>query len=111
MLTVFETILEMSLTASIVILVVMLARMLLSKAPKKYAYLLWLVVAFRLCVPFSFESSISIFNTADAIPTFDTEASTQETSSETSSETVSESVSAPEVSDEISIPSVPVIPN
>ena len=110
MLTVFETILEMSLTASIVILVVMLARMLLSKAPKKYAYLLWLVVAFRLCVPFSFESSISIFNT-NAIPTFDIEESTQETSSETSSETVSESVSAPEVSDEISIPSVPVIPN
>ena len=83
MLTFFETILEMSLTASIVILVVMLARMLLSKAPKKYAYLLWLVVAFRLCVPFSFESSISIVNTADAIPTFDIEESTQETSSET----------------------------
>ncbi len=110
MLTVFETILEMSLTASIVILVVMLARMLLSKAPKKYAYLLWLVVAFRLCVPFSFESSISIFNT-DAIPSFDLETSVQEQSSETVSDAVSESVSAPEASDEVLVPSVPAVPN
>lgn len=105
MLTVFKTILEMSLTASIVILVVMLARMLLSKAPKKYAYLLWLVVAFRLCVPFSFESSLSIFNTAEVLPSFEVETSESETVSDATPEV------APEISDTVSVPTVPVTPD
>ncbi len=105
MLSVFETVLEMSLTASVVILTVLLARTLLSKAPKKYAYLLWLVVAFRLCIPFSFESSLSIFNTAEVLPSFEVETSTSEAVSDATPD------AAPEVSDTVSVPSVPVVPN
>ena len=49
-------ILDMSLTASWVILAVLTIRFLLRKAPRKYAYALWSVVAFRLCCPVSFSS-------------------------------------------------------
>lgn len=59
--TVFNTIINMSITGSIVIAAVIIIRFLLKKLPKKYSYLLWSVVAFRLCVPVSFESIISIF--------------------------------------------------
>lgn len=52
----------MSLTAGCVTAVVILARQFLRRAPKKYSYLLWLVVAFRLVCPFSFNSDISVFN-------------------------------------------------
>ena len=50
----------MSLTASYVIIFVMIARLLLKKAPKVISYALWSVVAFRLLCPFSFESLISL---------------------------------------------------
>ena len=56
----FLTILNMSLTASYVILFVMLVRLLLKKAPKVISYALWGVVAFRLIIPFSFESIFSL---------------------------------------------------
>lgn len=55
-------ILNMSLTASYCILAVLAVRLLLRRAPKKYAYLLWLVVAFRLCCPVSVNSPLSFFN-------------------------------------------------
>lgn len=56
----FLTVLNMSLTASYVILFVILIRLLLKKAPKVISYVLWGVVAFRLIVPFSFESIFSL---------------------------------------------------
>ena len=65
----FETLLNMSLTASVVILAVLLVRLFMKKAPRKFCYLLWLVVAFRLVVPFSFETSLSIFNVGGEMPT------------------------------------------
>lgn len=68
MASIFETVLNMSMTASVVILAVLLVRVLMKKAPRKFCYLLWLVVAFRLVVPFSFESSISIFNLGGDMP-------------------------------------------
>lgn len=52
----------MSITASYVILAVLLIRLLLKKSPKKYFYLLWSVVLFRLICPLSFSSIISIFH-------------------------------------------------
>lgn len=55
-------ILNMSLTASYCILAVLVVRLLLRRAPKKYAYMLWLVVAFRLCCPVSLNSPLSLFN-------------------------------------------------
>jgi len=50
----FLFVLNMSLTASYVILFVMLIRLLLKKAPKVISYTLWGVVAFRLIITFSF---------------------------------------------------------
>lgn len=60
--TLFLEILEMSLIAGIVIIVVLFVRFLLKGLPKSYAYMLWIVVAFRLVIPISADSSISIFN-------------------------------------------------
>ncbi len=50
----------MSIKASYVILFVMLIRLLLKKAPKFISYVLWGAVAFRLIIPFTFESIFSI---------------------------------------------------
>ena len=59
----FLEILNMSFTGSIVILFVLLARLLLKKAPKIFSYVLWSVVLFRLICPFSFESVFSLLPT------------------------------------------------
>lgn len=55
----FTSVLNMSLTASYVILFVIVIRLFLKKAPKVISYALWGVVAFRLIIPFSFESVFS----------------------------------------------------
>ena len=94
----FETILNMSFTASIVILAVLLMRVFLKKAPRKFCYLLWLVVAFRLVVPFSFESSLSIFNLGGEMPVVEIpQAGTLEEVPEVSEELPEEAPSSPEV--------------
>jgi len=59
---VFSTVLDMSLTASWVILAVLVIRLLLRKAPRKYSYALWSAAAFRLCCPVSFSSALSLFS-------------------------------------------------
>lgn len=53
---IFSVILRMSLTASIVIAAVIVMRMLLLRAPRKYSYLLWLVVLVRLVCPFAIQT-------------------------------------------------------
>lgn len=58
----FHQVMQMSITASYVIIAVLLLRLLLRKTPKKYSYMLWAAVLFRLCCPFSFSSVLSIFN-------------------------------------------------
>ncbi len=54
--------LNMSITASCVILAVFLVRLALRTAPKGYSYALWSVVLFRLVCPVSFSSVLSMFN-------------------------------------------------
>lgn len=56
----FFSVLNMSLTASYVILFILLVRLPLKKAPKSVSYALWGVAAFRLLCPFSFESIFSL---------------------------------------------------
>lgn len=56
----FMGILNMSVTASIVILAVLLVRVFLRKLPRIFSYLLWMVVLFRLLCPFSFEADFSL---------------------------------------------------
>lgn len=55
----FESVWGMSKTASVVILVVWVARAVLAHVPKKYSYVLWAVVLFRLLCPLSIESPFS----------------------------------------------------
>lgn len=59
---IFEQILNMSITASIIIVIVILLRFLLKNVSKKYSYFLWCIVGFRLCCPFSFNSAVSVFS-------------------------------------------------
>lgn len=56
----FLAVLNMSLTASYVILFLILIRLPLKKAPKFISYALWSAAAFRLIIPFSFESMFSL---------------------------------------------------
>ena len=58
----FISVLNMSITASYVILAVLVVRFFLKNLPKKYSYLLWSVVGFRLVCPVSFKSIISLFS-------------------------------------------------
>ncbi|MFA5528560.1 MAG: M56 family metallopeptidase [Peptostreptococcales bacterium] len=55
----FIQILKMSMTASYAILFVIVARLLLKKAPRFFSYVLWSVVLFRLICPISIESMFS----------------------------------------------------
>lgn len=61
-------ILNMSITASWLILVVIILRLLLKKAPRWIICLLWGIVALRLVMPFSFESTLSLIPSAEPIP-------------------------------------------
>ncbi len=56
----FTEVLNMSISASLLILVVLIFRMLLNKAPKYINVLLWGLVAVRLVCPFSIESGMSL---------------------------------------------------
>ena len=58
---VFLCLLNMSLSAAAVIVLVILARLCLRRAPKKWSYLLWAAPAFRLLCPVSFRAFFSIF--------------------------------------------------
>ena len=54
------SVLNMSLTASYVIVFVIVIRLFLKKFPKVYSYALWFSVLFRLICPFSFDSIFSL---------------------------------------------------
>ena len=54
--------LTMTVSGSMMILVIMLARVLLQKAPKTLTTFLWLLVFIRLLLPFSFQTPVSALN-------------------------------------------------
>ena len=55
----FTIILNMSITASYVVIAVIFVRIFLRKAPKIFSYALWAVVLFRLVCPLSFTTAFS----------------------------------------------------
>lgn len=57
--------LNMSLTASVVTLFILFARLLLKRAPKIFSYALWYVVLFRLLCPVAVGSSFSLLGILD----------------------------------------------
>ncbi len=69
---VITKILTMSVTAGVVILLVLVVRLALRKMPKVFSYALWAVVLFRLLCPVSFSSNMSLFGLFDT-PTAATE--------------------------------------
>lgn len=64
----FLKIINMSIAASWLVLVVLILRFVLKKAPKWINVLLWGIVAIRLICPFSFESALSLIPSAETIP-------------------------------------------
>ncbi len=64
----FLKIVNMSISASWLILAVLVLRLVLKKAPKWVNVLLWGIVAVRLICPFSFESALSLIPSAETIP-------------------------------------------
>ena len=58
--TIFLQIFDMTKVASLVILIVLLVRLFLKRAPKVISYALWAVVLFRLLCPVSIEAPISL---------------------------------------------------
>jgi len=63
----FLTIVNMSISASWIVLAVFLLRLLLKKAPKWITVLLWGIVAVRLICPFTIESVMSLIPSAETI--------------------------------------------
>lgn len=59
---IFLTFLYKNMTVSVVIIAVLLARFLLRKMPKKYSYILWLIVGIRMIFDLPFATNISVFN-------------------------------------------------
>ena len=57
---------NMSVTASVAIFFVLLARLLLKRAPKIFSYALWAVVLFRLLCPVSITTGFSLLGLFDA---------------------------------------------
>lgn len=64
----FLKIINMSISASWLILAVLILRLVLKKAPKWVNVLLWGIVAIRLICPFSFESALSLIPSAETFP-------------------------------------------
>ena len=64
----FLKIANMSISASWLILMVLVLRLLLKKAPKWINVLLWGLVGIRLICPFTFESNMSLVPSAETIP-------------------------------------------
>ena len=62
----FSKVLNMSLTASVVITVVLRVRLGLKKCPKVFSYLLWAAVLVRLLCPVSLPSPVSLLGALDA---------------------------------------------
>ena len=64
----FISLFNMSITASWLVLAVVVLRFLLKKAPKWINAVLWAFVGFRLVCPFSFESIFSLIPSTDTVP-------------------------------------------
>ena len=64
----FLKIVNMSISASWLVMAVLILRLVLKKAPKWVNVLLWGIVAVRLICPFSFESALSLIPSAETFP-------------------------------------------
>ena len=63
----FLKIINMSISASYIVLAVLLLRLLLKRAPKWITVVLWGIVAIRLICPFSIESILSLIPSQEVV--------------------------------------------
>ena len=82
----FLGVVNLSGSASIVILVVLLARLLLKKAPKIFSYALWAIVLVRLLIPISITSPVSAVPELSAVDSYEINAVLPEIEFETFSD-------------------------
>ena len=66
--TVFLKILNISITASWLVLAVLLMRLVLKKAPKWLMVVMWALVGLRLVLPFTLESGLSLIPSTETVP-------------------------------------------
>lgn len=64
----FLDFLNISITASYIILAVILVRFLFPKIPRKFICILWAIAGIRLVLPFSIESIFSLIPSAETVP-------------------------------------------
>ena len=67
MTSIFIKLLNLSISAGMLVLLVFAFRLFLKRYSRRAACLLWIVVALRLIIPFSFESSFSIMPSGDFV--------------------------------------------
>ncbi len=65
---IFLKVVNMSITAGWLVLAVILLRLLLKKAPRWMVGILWGLVGFRLILPFSLESQLSLIPSSETLP-------------------------------------------
>lgn len=66
----FLQVVNMSITATYIILLIVMVRLFLKKAPKIFSYLLWMIPFIRLAIPISIESVFSLIAiNKETIPT------------------------------------------
>lgn len=65
---IFLNLVNLSITASYLILAVFILRFILRKAPKNLLLWLWGLVGLRLAFPFSVESALSLIPKSEPIP-------------------------------------------
>lgn len=65
---IFLKILNMSITASWLVLAIVILRLILKKAPKAISVFMWALVGVRLICPISFESILSLIPSAETVP-------------------------------------------
>lgn len=65
---IFLKIVNMSTTAGVAALFVLLFRLLFRKAPRKYCCILWMLVGLRLVCPITVDSTMSLILSAEPIP-------------------------------------------
>lgn len=63
----FPELLRINMVASIVILVIVAARLILKRSPKVFSYALWAIVLFRLLIPVSIPSQVSMIPDAPVV--------------------------------------------
>lgn len=64
---IFLKVVNMSISAGYIVLAVLLLRLILKKAPKWSAVILWGIVALRLICPFNLESALSLIPSAETV--------------------------------------------